>query len=195
MKLAAWTLAVVALVGASADAHAEERPWAETKPGYVTLMATSLVGTGLRFNNPYRLATPLGTTAESVSRTAAYVDLGLGVTLGDPMGFQHGAALRWSVSVEGVPERVVVPSYLLYRRFRWVAAYGRLGVPIVLSPSRTFGVEASAGAVFFLRGGIGIAGELVGGLIYGAGTREVQKPVYPVLSGQLGLFVAYEVLP
>ena len=39
--------------------------------------ATLALGDGLRFNNPYRLSTPLGKTPESVSLTAAYYDLGL----------------------------------------------------------------------------------------------------------------------
>jgi hypothetical protein len=44
-------------------------------------------------------------------------------------------------------------------------------------------------------GGVGITGELVGNLFYGAGTREVSSAAYPVLSAQVGLTVAYEVLP
>src|SRR5262249_5432204 len=94
---------VAALVGGAADARAEDSPSAAapareepfaTKPGYLQVFGTVMGGTGLRFNNPYRLATPLGSDAESVSRTAAYVDLGLGATFGSPLGFQHGAALR-----------------------------------------------------------------------------------------------------
>src|SRR5262245_41434599 len=54
----------------------KEEPFA-TKPGYSQIFATVMGGTGLRFNNPYRLATPLGGDAESVSRTAAFVDFGL----------------------------------------------------------------------------------------------------------------------
>src|SRR5262245_35999271 len=65
-----------------------EEPFA-TKSGYTQVFATFMGGTGLRFNNPYRLSTPLGDDAESVSRTAAYVDIGLAMTLGSPLGFQH----------------------------------------------------------------------------------------------------------
>src|SRR5262245_46083920 len=70
-----------------------EEPFA-TKSGYTQIFATVMGGTGLRFNNPYRLSTPLGDDAEYVSRTAAYIDIGLAMTLGSPLGFQHGATLR-----------------------------------------------------------------------------------------------------
>lgn len=189
-------IAAVVATFAPATARADEEPaWRAQKSRYAQLFATVLFGSGLRFNNPYRLATTLGDSAESVSRTARYVDLGLAATLGDPEGFQHGLALRASIAVEGVRQTVLTPSYLVYRRFTSVALFGRAGVPIVTTPQRTLGLEAAAGGVFFVRGGIGLVGEVVGDLFYGAGTRERATPTYPVLSGQLGLLVAYEVLP
>jgi hypothetical protein len=188
-------VAILALGGVVSHARAEEPPSSRTKPGYVQLFATALVGDGLRFNNPYRLATPLGSTAESVSRTATYLDLGLAATIGAPLGFQHGIAFRVSLALEGVPQAVMVPAYLLWRRWRVWAVYGRAGIPIVLTPDVTPGLEGGAGAVWFVRGGIGVTGELVGDLFYGAGTRESATPTYPVLSAQLGLTMAYEVLP
>src|SRR5262245_19579103 len=87
----------------------------ESKPAYVQVQATAFFGDGLRFNNPYRLATPLGSSAESISRTAAYIDIGAATFLGDPLGFQHGAALRFSASIEGVSQVVMTPSYVLWR--------------------------------------------------------------------------------
>jgi hypothetical protein len=162
---------------------------------YVGLFATSFVGDGLRFNNPYRLATPLGSDAESVARTAAYADVGAAATLGDPRGLQHGLALRTSIALEGIAQVVFTPSYLLYRRWRAFAAYGRLGVPILVTPTSNAGLEIAGGGVWFVRSGIGVAAELVGDLVYGAGTREVARPAYPILSAQLGLILAYEVLP
>lgn len=193
------TLLAIRLVALSlcvtAPASAADVDAAETKPGYAGLFVTALVGDGLRFNNPYRLATPLGSNAESVSRTAAYFDLGLAMTLGAPSGFQHGVAFRTTVAVEGVPQGVLTPSYLLWRRWRSWAAYARAGMPLVVSPDVTFGLESGLGGVWFARGGLGLTAELVGDVFYGAGTREAATPAYPVLSGQLGLTVAYEVLP
>ena len=56
-------LLIVPYLALGADALAQEKldreePFA-TKPGYVQLFASVYFGDGLRFNNPYRLATPL----------------------------------------------------------------------------------------------------------------------------------------
>jgi hypothetical protein len=183
-----------------ADAQPAEKPRPEpdpfrTKPGYVQILATSFLGEGLRFNNPYRLATPLGSDAESVSLTAPYIDIGIAATFGNPLGLQHGGALRTSAALQGVGQVVMTPSYLAWRRWRSVALYGRGGVPIVATPDLTWGLEAGVGATWFFLGGIGVAAEVVGDVFYGAGTRDEATVTYPVLSGQLGLVLAYEVLP
>jgi len=166
-----------------------------TRPGYVQFFFTSFVGDGLRFNNPYRLSTPLGSDAESVSRTAPYVDIGVAATFGSPLGFQHGAALRTSAALTGVGQVVMTPSYLGYRRWTSLALYGRAGVPVVVTPDATWGLEAGLGATWYFLGGIGVAAEMVGDVFYGAGTRDKATVTYPVLSGQLGFVVAYEVFP
>jgi hypothetical protein len=172
----------------------KEEPFA-TKPGYAQFFASTMAGAGLRFNNPYRLATPLGDDAESVSRTAAYFDLGLAMTVGDPLGFQHGAALRTSIALEGVGQVVMAPSYFLWRRKGAFAGFGRAGAAFVASPDLTWGLEGALGGVFFVLGGLGVVAEIVGDIFYGTGTREVATATYPVLSGQLGLMGTYEVLP
>lgn len=187
---------VLAVLFASAPAAAAEEDPLATKPGYTQIFATAMAGTGLRFNNPYRLATPLGDDAESVSRTAAYVDIGIGMTIfGNPLGFQHGAVLRTTAAVEGVGQVVMTPSYFLWRRWRALAAFGRLGVPLVLTPDVTMGLEAGLGGAWFFLGGVGVVAEMVGDVFYGAGTREAAITSYPILSGQLGLIATYEVLP
>ena len=166
-----------------------------TRPGYVQLFLTTFFGDGLRFNNPYRLSTPLGSDAQSVSRTAPYIDVGVGATFGNPLGFQHGATLRTSAALSGVGQVVMTPSYLGYRRWSALALYGRAGVPVVVTPDATWGLEAGVGATWYFLGGIGVAAEMVGDVFYGAGTRDKATVTYPVLSGQLGFVVAYEVLP
>ena len=85
LSLAVLALAAPTTARADADADEAPRPPPEpdpfaSKPGYVQLFLTSFFGDGLRFNNPYRLATPLGDNAESLSRTAPYVDIGLAAT-------------------------------------------------------------------------------------------------------------------
>lgn len=197
----------VATLAAARDARADdestappEKPTPEpdpfrTKPGYAQFFLTTFFGDGLRFNNPYRLSTPLGGDAESVSRTAPYIDIGLGATFGNPLGLQHGATLRTSAALHGVGQVVMTPSYLAWRRWSSIALSGRLGLPLVVSPDLTWGLEAALGATWFFLGGFGLAAEVVGDVFYGAGTREKATVTYPVLSGQLGFVVAYEVLP
>ena len=189
-------LALLALGLGPRAAHAEEPIVPAPSHGMpFTLHVAGFFGDGLRFNDPYRLATVLGSSAESVSRTASYVDLAAGITLGDPRRFQNGFSLHVSLSVEGVQQTVLSPSYVLYRRFRDVAAYARVGTPIVCSPDVTWGLEGALGGVWFVRAGLGVTAEIVGDLYYGAGTREVSAAAYPVLAGQLGLAIAYEVVP
>lgn len=165
------------------------------KPGYTQLFASVMAGTGFRFNNPYRLPSPLGDDAESVSRTATYLDIGLAMTLGSPLGFQHGGALRITTAIEGVGQVVMTPSYFGYRRWGQLALFGRAGIPAVLSPDVTWGFEGALGGAFFFLGGVGAAFEMVGDVFYGTGTRDVATAAYPVLAAQLGLLGTYEVLP
>lgn len=167
----------------------------EDKPGYFQLQAQSLVGTGLRFNNPYRLATVLGDTAESVSRTPAYLDLGAAVLFGGPTRFQHGAQLGFSIALEGVRQAVFTPSYVLARRWGMFAVHARVGTPIVLTPDATVGGELALAGTWFFRAALGLRAEMVGDVFYGAGTVERKVPAYPMLSFAAGLVVAYEVLP
>jgi hypothetical protein len=189
------TLSLLAGEASATDAVDESHAPTDRKFGWFDFFGTAFVGDGLRFNNPYRLATVLGSTAESLSRTAAYTDLGGAILIGNPSVIAHGLVLRVSVALEGVPQSVLVPSYMALHRFGPWALYGRAGAPIVLTPDTTFGVEGGAGGVWFVRAGIGIAAELVGDVFYGAGTREVATPAYPVLSGQAGLWLSWEVLP
>lgn len=188
------TLLTLSLPAAAWGAEDGRSPQA-TKFGWVDVLATAYVGDGLRFNNPYRLSTVLGSQAESLSRTSAYADVGVAALLGNPGFLAHGLALRVSGALEGVPQAVLTPSYMaLHRRGPW-ALYGRAGLPVVLTPDTTFGFEGAAGGVWFARAGLGLSAELVGDVFYGAGTREVATPAYPVLSAQAGVWVSWEVMP
>ena len=154
------------------------------------------LGRGLRFNNPYRLSTELGKTAQSVSLTPSYLDLGLGGTYGAPDGLQHGGSLHASFALAGVPQITLTPAYLVaYRGPRSFLVYGRLGPSIVLMPDPTIGGEVAGGFAWFLTGKVAIAAELVFDLYYGAGTHDVGVAAYPILSGQLGLLIDHELLP
>ena len=189
-RAAATLLCVTTAAGAAADEAGFARALSP-----IDLVATAYVGDGLRFNNPYRLATVLGSNAQSLSRTAGYVDVGAAILSGSPARLAHGLALRVSVAVEGVPQSVLTPSYLVLHRVGSWGAYARAGLPVVLSPDTTWGVEAAAGGLWFARAGLGVAAELVGDVFYGAGTREVARPAYPILSAQAGLWISWEAFP
>jgi hypothetical protein len=99
----------------------------------------------------------------------------------------------------GVPPgsgAALVPAYQLsYHGPRPFLAYGRLGPAIAVAPDATLGGEIAAGFGWFLTGHLAIAGEIDFDAWWGAGTHHVAVATYPVLAGQLGLLVDYEILP
>src|ERR1700746_2748096 len=99
MRGSALLVTLLALT-ASGTAQAEDESHAPTgrKTGWVDLFATAFVGDGLRFNNPYRLSTVLGSDAQSLSRTAVYADLGGALVLGGPLALARGRSLLASIS-------------------------------------------------------------------------------------------------
>src|SRR5580698_2237241 len=155
---AAATASYATVAGADEEGHAPTM----TRGGWVDFAATSFLGDGLRFNNPYRLATVLGSDAQSVSRTATYLDFGATMLFGDPLAFQQGGTLRMTTSIEGVSQTLFTPSYVLWRRWRSLAAYAHAGIPIVLTPDVTWGFEGAVGGAWFIRGGIAVAAEILG---------------------------------
>ncbi|HKO50492.1 MAG TPA: hypothetical protein VJV79_22370 [Polyangiaceae bacterium] len=155
------------------------------------------LGKGMRFNNPYRLATPLGDSAESLSLSATYYDLGLGFVRGPARGLSHGAVLHLSIAAQGIPQAVSSVSYTALERLDngRTLLFGRAGIPIVLGPDLSGGLEAALGVAYMISAGLGVQSELIGSLFYGAATHDRSVTTIPVLSAQLGLFVDYEVLP
>ena len=190
-----FALATLALASPAAAASADEAAFVPPRRAPITVMASGFLGMGLRFNNPYRLPTPLGSTAESVSRTSGYVDVGAAGLYGRAGKAELGLALRASFALEGVQQAVLVPAAMGLWRTPRVGAYARAGVPIVLTPDTTWGLEGGLGGLLFLTGGVALAAEIVGDVIWGAGTWERKTTTYPILSAQMGIVVAYEVLP
>jgi hypothetical protein len=157
-------------------------------------LAALSVGRGLRFNNPFRLETPLGDDAESVSLAATYLDLSLGVLSLPVQGFQHGAALSAGFALQGIGQFVLTPSYLIqFGASPRLALRGRLGVPIVVAPDTTVGLEAGFGPSFPVAFGLGVTAELVGSVFFGAATEETSVTTVPLLSLQLGIYFDHEV--
>lgn len=182
----------------STASHTDELQALRAPPGPTFQVLGSLFfGEGFRFNNPYRLQTQLGESAKTVSLTAPYIDLGLGLAVGDAFGLRHGASLHLTFALTGVPQAVLAPTYLATYRgasHRFMA-FGRLGPVIALSPNPNLGGEAGVGGAVFVTAKTAVSAEIVGDLFYGASTREVGYPVYPVVSLQLGLLLDHEVLP
>jgi hypothetical protein len=163
---------------------------------YVHLFGALAVGRGIRFNNPYRLSTPLGNDAESLSLTSTYADLSANGSFGDAEGFQHGASLHLSIALAGVPQEVATPGYVLVYPFPPnFFVYGRAALPIIIEPDTNVGYELAAGGAWLWTAGIGATAELVGDLFYGAATQERSVSVIPVLSFQFGIIIDYEILP
>lgn len=170
--------------------------------GYFHTFGSVALGEGLRFNNPYRLSKELGSSAESLSLTASYIDLGLGAVYGRSDGLGHGAVLHLSIADVGIPQEVLSLSYIALERIGngRPMVFARAGIPLVLQPDVSAGLELGAGGAFMITAGIGVTAELIGDLYYGAGTVDASgQPNHsvstiPVLSGQLGIFFDYEVL-
>ncbi|MDI1444772.1 hypothetical protein [Polyangium sp. 6x1] len=199
----AWAGAAIAAEGAPAQQGTAESRRAllyealsAPPKGYVRALAGLSFGGGLRFNNPYRLATQLGATAESPSATAPYTTLMGALAFGPPDGLQHGGMLGLTFALSGVGQTVLTPGYVLMYRGpgRWLA-YGRAGPEILLSPDPNVGLTAAGGGAFLLTGGLGLVLDVAGSLFYGASTWEKKYPAYPVLSASLGLIVDVEFLP
>jgi hypothetical protein len=152
-------------------------------------------GRGVRFNNPYRLDTPLGETAESVSLAAAYLDVG-GALLFGPDDFRQGVALSGAVALHGIGQLVLTPSYLaLFGLDDELAIRGRAGIPIVVAPDTSAGLEAAVGASYAIAYGLGAIVELVGSVFFGAATDERSITTIPMLSLQLGICFDHQVVP
>jgi hypothetical protein len=156
-------------------------------------LATVMVGRSLRLNNPYRLATPLGATPESLSLTAPYLDLAVGWTTGPLAGLQHGAMLGSSVALAGIRQQTVTPGYLAVLRpsVRWHLR-SRLGVPVVLGPDTTAGIEAGVGGAWYARAGLGLSAEVSGSLFFGAATPQRERTTIPLIGLSIGGVLDFE---
>jgi hypothetical protein len=158
---------------------------------YVHTFGELSLGKGVHTNNPYRLG-----TSDAFGFTATYLDLSLGVAFGPPDGLQHGAQVSFLTATDGIAQQVLGLYYAaLFPVGEHAILRGRAGVPFVLGPDPTMGLEAAAGGAWLFTGGIGASAELVGSLFYGAATPDRSKTTIPVIALQVGAWFDYEVLP
>ncbi len=167
-----------------------------TRAAYLHWFGALAVGRGLRLNNPYRLEHQLGDRGESLSLSATYLDASLGATWGRFTEIRYGFVVHFAEALEGVAQDVVTPGAIaLWRPGPGGLGYGRLGVPVVLRPDATGGMEAALGGVWHATAGAGLTAELIGSLFYGAATWQRKVTTIPIVALQIGVFVDYEVLP
>jgi hypothetical protein len=200
------TIAFVSTTTAARSSHAAEgqRPVRvapseeldRTIDGTLELFAALSLGRGLRFNNPYRLATVLGSDAASLSLTASYIDASAAAVYGSADGLRHGAQFHVGGAIEGVRQPFLSVSYLLAGRpdDAWML-YARVGPSVLLGPDPNVGGELGASASWFVSQGLGLTSELVGNLYYGAATLDRQASIVPIVSLQLGVIADVELLP
>lgn len=100
----------------------------------------------------------------------------------DPLG-QWAIAPAYAVRV-GFPAGPV-PDFVLR---------GRLGVPLVLAPDLTWGVEVDASITYAILAGLGAYFELGYATYFGAEDRAGDLTVHPLLAFELGVSVDWEVL-
>ncbi len=139
----------------------------------------------------------------------AYLDVYGGIVLPGSGSIRHGFTLGVSVNLSGdgsysfgidpFEQWVITPSYLLQVRLGDAAVpdlsiFGRLGVPVALSPETAFGAELGLGAIYNLFAGFGVYVELTGSAWFGGDSRAGNTTVHPVLSGELGVAFDLEVL-
>jgi hypothetical protein len=169
------------------SAHTPARPLGF----YARTFGELSLGKGVRTNNPYRLG-----TTDPVGLTATYLDVGAGIAFGPPDGLEHGARVSLVSALDGIGQELIDLSYIaLLPLGEHAMLRGRAGLPFVLNPDSTVGLEAGLGASWLFTGGIGVSTELVGSLFYGAATPERATTTIPVIALQLGAWFDYEVLP
>ncbi len=83
------------------------------------------------------------------------------------------------------PQRIAVPDYF---------AYGRVGIPLTVSPDFTWGVEVDAGFTYMLLAGLGIYAEVGYSMFFGGKDRSGSTSIHPLLSAELGVIFDIEVL-
>lgn len=181
--------------GGERCARADVAAGVAAEPPPINGLLSLAIGRGLRFNNPYRLERPLGDDAESVSLAATYLDIGAALMFG-ARDFRHGASLGGDVALQGIGQLVVTPSYLAqFGLSDTLGVSGRVGVPIVVAPDTSLGLEAAVGSNLALAYGLGAQLELVGSVYFGAATDETSITTIPMLSLQLGVFFEHGVSP
>jgi hypothetical protein len=125
--------------------------------------------------------------------------------------FRHGVGLGLSLNLTddgtrqlgpGEGEQLVVaPSYLALLRLVGgevpdVVTYGKVSLPLSVSPDLSPGLEVAFGGAYMLTAGLGIYAEVGVSAFLGGGSRGGDDvTIHPLVSGELGVLIDYELLP
>lgn len=131
----------------------------------------------------------------------AFIDAFGAVVLPSSEVWRHGFGLGASFNLvsdggilEGVDafqQFVFTPSYLAYLRFSDdFVAHGKFGVPWVISPETSLGLQLDLGITGLLTSSLGAYVEF--GLAAFLGAEDT---IHPTLSAEVGISIDYEVLP
>jgi hypothetical protein len=134
----------------------------------------------------------------------AFVDAMVGLVLPGRGSFRHGVAVNASINVtgdgrgeigfDGGRQIVVSPQYVAHLGIGGVvpdAIFMAKGGPaFAVAPDFSPGIELSGAFAYMLFAGVGLYAELTFGLWFGA-----DSSVHPLVSGELGFHIDYELLP
>ena len=188
LRCIAACCAVLALLPAVAAADATQLP---------RLVVTAGAGSSVR----------LFTNADFQQATFAptFADASLAYLFSSGSTLQHGASLGASVNAardgsttEGLePLRQVVlsPGYVLYTRVADFALSARASLPVVVAPDFTAGFELGFAAAYLWRAGFGVYAELGASVFRGGSSPLGLITLHPMISGELGVHIEYELLP
>jgi hypothetical protein len=134
-----------------------------------------------------------------------YIDLFGAFVLPGPMeGLRHGIGINASLNLtgdgpappsslglDGANQIALGPYYMAYLRLGWDFLIGvKLGVPVSLSPGIAPGVELAVSLTWYLTAGLGLYVEASASAWLGTAST-----LHPLLSGEAGVAIDYEVLP
>lgn len=131
-----------------------------------------------------------------------FIDVFGAIVFGGGEGWRHGVGAGVSVNlsgdgpsgepgVDGGAQWVAGPYYLAYIRLGWdFLVAGKLGVPVALTGGLSPGVELAPSLTYFFTAGFGLYLEATASVWFGAAST-----IHPVVSGEGGIVLDYEVLP
>ncbi len=140
----------------------------------------------------------------------AFLDLYAGLILPGARGFRHGFTVGVSANLSGdgsfslgmdpFEQFTITPGYIgrIQLDDSPVADFLlllKVGIPLTVSPDFAPGLEVGIGATYLFLTGLGIYAEVSASAFMGGDSPSGSFTIHPLLSGELGIYVDFEVLP